>query len=102
MTHLLDCGGVLVTFSLPLAGSTLMVTLFGLGVLVFLESPVSGMIGTMATVFGGSSMYALEAVVTGMLVRTVVVLVIDWSPPCIGQAELRTALAGLLTPGISL
>lgn len=66
-------------FSLPLAGSTRIVTFFGLGVVVFLlASAISGTMGTMAAVFGGTSMYGCGAVVTGMLLgRTVVVLVID-------------------------
>ena len=77
LAYLLDCG-VPVKFSLPLAGSTRMVTFLGLGVLVFLvTSPVSGTIGTTSMVFGGTSMYGWEAVVTGMFARTVVVLVID-------------------------
>ena len=57
LAYLLDCG-VPVKFSLPLAGSTRIVTFLGLGVLVFLVTPpVSGTIGTTDIAFEGTSMY---------------------------------------------
>jgi hypothetical protein len=76
--HLFDCGVVVMKFSLPLAGSTLMVTRFGLGVLAVLMVPaVSETRGILVAVLEGASLYGAEAATIGTLVRAVVVLVMD-------------------------
>ena len=81
-----------------------MVTFLGLGVCALFGSELSARIGTTAEVLGGISMYECIAVVVvvGTALRITLVLVIDCSPPCIGQAEARAKEADLPTPGISL
>ena len=82
----------MLAFSLPEAGSTLMVTLLGEGVLV--ASTPSGMAGTVVTVLVLISWYARSGIG-----RFVDELVMDWRPPCIGQADDRELLMTLVTPG---
>ena len=92
--------GVTITFSLPAAGSILMVTFFGLGVLVLL--PLSVEMRTTGTGACASSPSELRPGATAVTVRAALVVVMDGRPPCVGQAVLRGPAAGLLTPGTSL
>ena len=82
----------MLAFSLPEAGSTLMVTFLGEGVLV--ASTPSGMAGTVVTVLVLISWYARSGIG-----RFVDELVMDWRPPCIGHADDRGLVTTLFTPG---
>lgn len=89
------------TFSLPAAGSILIVTFFGLGVLARL--PLSEEMRTAGTGTCASSPSDVRP--AGMVATVRVPLVtMEGRPPCVGQAEPRAVVAvarGLLTPGIS-
>lgn len=94
---LMDCG-VTLMFSLPEAGSILMVTFFGLGVLVLL--PLSDEMRTAGTAACTASPSKVRPFGMELMVRDPFVM--DGRPPCDGQAVPRAAIAGLLTPGTSL
>ena len=90
------------TFSFPLAGSTLIVTFLGLGVLVSVVGFVLSAMASIVVCLVMTSTCPRARGVWLIWLRTVAVLVIDCRLPCIGQALARALGIGLLMPTVSL